>query len=62
MSEASDTPQPGGSPGPENRRLGARSRRSTVSLDRRTMTARWERSDDGPTWQPWMQMLFTRMA
>jgi hypothetical protein len=34
----------------------------TVSPDKRNMTARWERSDDGSAWQPWMQMLFTRMA
>jgi hypothetical protein len=34
----------------------------TVSPDTRTMAARCERSDDGSAWQPWMQMLFTRMA
>lgn len=33
----------------------------TVSGDRSSMTARWERSDDGATWQPWMDMAFTRM-
>jgi hypothetical protein len=33
----------------------------TVSADRSSMTARWERSDDGSVWQPWMSMLFTRM-
>jgi hypothetical protein len=33
----------------------------TVSADRSSMTARWERSDDGAVWQPWMSMLFTRM-
>jgi len=33
----------------------------TVSADRSGMTARWERSDDGATWQPWMDMIFTRM-
>jgi uncharacterized protein DUF1579 len=33
----------------------------TVSPDRTTMTARWERCDDGKTWQPWMDMTFTRM-
>jgi Protein of unknown function (DUF1579) len=33
----------------------------TVSDDRSSMTARWERSDDGVTWQPWMDMTFTRM-
>jgi hypothetical protein len=33
----------------------------TVSSDRSGMTARWERSDDGTSWQPWMDMTFTRM-
>ena len=33
----------------------------TVSTDRSSMTAKWERSDDGSTWQPWMDMTFTRM-
>jgi uncharacterized protein DUF1579 len=33
----------------------------TVSPDRSDMTARWERSDDGVSWQPWMDMTFTRM-
>jgi hypothetical protein len=33
----------------------------TVSADRSGMTARWERSDDDTTWQPWMDMTFTRM-
>jgi hypothetical protein len=33
----------------------------TVDADRRGMTARWERSDDGVSWQPWMDMTFTRM-
>jgi Protein of unknown function (DUF1579) len=33
----------------------------TVSADSRSMTAKWERSDDGSTWQPWMDMAFTRM-
>jgi hypothetical protein len=33
----------------------------TVSTDRSGMTARWERSDDGASWQPWMDMTFTRM-
>jgi hypothetical protein len=32
-----------------------------VSADRSSMTARWERSDDGAAWQPWMNMLFTRI-
>jgi len=34
----------------------------TVNTDRSGMTARWERSDDGATWQPWMDMTFTRMS
>jgi hypothetical protein len=25
------------------------------------MTARWERSNGGASWQPWMDMTFTRM-
>ena len=33
----------------------------TVSADSSSMTAKWERSDDGSTWQPWMNMTFTRM-
>jgi hypothetical protein len=33
----------------------------TISPDRTGMTARWERSDDGASWQPWMDMTFTRM-
>ena len=33
----------------------------TVSADRSGMTARWERSDDGASWQPWMDMTFTRI-
>jgi hypothetical protein len=33
----------------------------TVSPDRVGMTARWERSDDGASWKPWMDMTFTRM-
>jgi hypothetical protein len=38
------------------------SARATVRLgaDRMTMTAFWERSDDGQTWQPWMEMSFAR--
>ena len=34
----------------------------TMSPDRNGMTARWERSDDGARWQPWMDMTFTRMT
>jgi Protein of unknown function (DUF1579) len=33
----------------------------TISPDRAGMTARWERSDDGARWQPWMDMSFTPM-
>jgi hypothetical protein len=33
----------------------------TISPDRSGMTARWERSDDGVSWQPWMDVSFTRM-
>ena len=33
----------------------------TVSPDTGTMTAKWERCEDGATWQPWMDMTFTRM-
>jgi hypothetical protein len=33
----------------------------TISPDRASMTARWERSDDGVSWQPWMDMTFTHM-
>jgi hypothetical protein len=33
-----------------------------VDADRSGMTARWERSEDGATWQPWMDMTFTRMS
>jgi hypothetical protein len=32
-----------------------------ISADGSGMTARWERSDDGVSWQPWMDMSFTRM-
>ena len=33
----------------------------TISPDRASMTARSERSDDGASWQPWMDMTFARM-
>ena len=33
----------------------------TVSPDGSSMTARWERCDDGADWQPWMDLTFTRM-
>lgn len=32
----------------------------TVNPDKATMTAKWERCDDGTTWQPWMDMTFSR--
>lgn len=31
-----------------------------VAADRQTMTAHWERADDGVTWTPWMDIRFTR--
>jgi hypothetical protein len=36
--------------------------RSTLRIadDRRSMTALWERSDDGTNWQPWMDISFRR--
>ena len=34
----------------------------TVADDRRSMHALWERSEDGTTWQPWMDIGFTRIA
>jgi hypothetical protein len=36
--------------------------RSTLTIreDRRSMTALWERSEDGIDWQPWMEISFTR--
>jgi catechol 2,3-dioxygenase-like lactoylglutathione lyase family enzyme len=47
---------------PTNANLGGAVRSTlTVSADRSSMTAKWERSDDGSTWQPWMDMTFTRM-
>jgi hypothetical protein len=32
----------------------------TISQDRSSMRAIWERSDDGIDWQPWMDIKFTR--
>lgn len=32
----------------------------TVGGDRQSMTAFWERSDDGINWHPWMDISFTR--
>jgi hypothetical protein len=34
----------------------------TVSKDRASMKAFWERSEDGINWQPWMDMTFTAEA
>jgi hypothetical protein len=34
----------------------------TVSIDGTSMTAKWERTDDGSIWQPWMDMNFTRIS
>lgn len=36
--------------------------RSTLSVasDCRSMTALWERSEDGHSWEPWMNIMFTR--
>jgi hypothetical protein len=31
----------------------------TVADDRRSMTAVWERSADGITWEPWMNIEFS---
>lgn len=38
--------------------------RSTLEVDPAgdSMRARWERARDGSTWEPWMDMRFTRMA
>jgi hypothetical protein len=33
-----------------------------VAPDGLTMTAFWERTEDGETWQPWMDIRFTRAA
>jgi hypothetical protein len=33
----------------------------TVAEDGQSMKALWERSEDGHTWQPWMDLTFTRM-
>ena len=32
----------------------------TVAQDGQSMTASWERSEDGASWQPWMDISFTR--
>jgi hypothetical protein len=34
----------------------------TAASDGASMTARWERSEDGTTWQPWMDIHFAREA
>jgi predicted enzyme related to lactoylglutathione lyase len=40
---------------------GAVSSTLTVAEDGRSMAALWERADDAATWEPWMDMRFTRM-
>ena len=37
--------------------------RSTLEIaeDRRSTRVLWERSEDGTSWQPWMNMSFTRL-
>ena len=32
----------------------------TIAPDGQSMTARWERSDDGTTWLPWMDIILQR--
>jgi hypothetical protein len=34
----------------------------TIGDDGTTMTAKWERSDDGSSWRHWMDMWFTRAS
>jgi hypothetical protein len=34
----------------------------TIAQDGQSMTALWERSDDGTNWQPWMDISFTRTS
>jgi hypothetical protein len=51
---------PAARPGPAGATAAVRST-LTVSPDGRHMAARWERSDDGAGWRPWMDMTFTRM-
>ena len=34
----------------------------TIGDDANTMTARWERTDDGSTWRHWMDMTFTKTS
>jgi hypothetical protein len=34
----------------------------TIAEDGQSMTARWERSDDGTDWHPWMEISFMRCA
>lgn len=44
--------------------LETKSERATVvfSGDGKAMTAHWERSDDGSSWVPWMDVNFTRVG
>jgi Protein of unknown function (DUF1579) len=51
---AAARPDPGDAPGAVRSTL-------KVSADHSRMTAQWERTDDGSTWHPWMDMTFTRM-
>jgi Protein of unknown function (DUF1579) len=32
----------------------------TIARDQQSMTAHWERSDDGTSWHPWMEITFLR--
>jgi hypothetical protein len=34
----------------------------TIAEDGQSMNARWERSQDGTSWQPWMDISFTRIG
>lgn len=52
--EVASVPQPSNAPTAQVRATLA------VAPDRRSMTARWERSPDGATWEPWMDITFTR--
>jgi hypothetical protein len=47
---------------PAARSADARTVRATLTIaeDRRSMTALWERSEDGTSWQRWMDISFTR--
>jgi hypothetical protein len=53
-SEVASPAQPGDAPTERVRSI------LTVSEDGSSMHALWERSEDGTTWQPWMDINFTR--